>query len=157
VVAVGDPTDTNWQPRGKQVVNPKGIWYTPTTGIWQTVWTEEVPQNAIKSLTINPELDSGTVNVAVKLHEYSWGRRPTAIKVRVLDGNSEVASFSGIWTASDAPIQMRIVNAKPWSPDSPFLYTVQVETDGLEGDKVTSYFGMRKVSLGKDDQGVTRL
>jgi hypothetical protein len=159
IVSVTDPSDANWQPRGKQVREPKTIWYTPTTGIWQTVWMEEVPQNAIESLTIVPNLDSKTVAISLNVIKYTGGQRPTAIKVQVLDGKSMVANFAGIRTASDGPIKLTLNNPKPWSPDSPYLYTVEVETvcNGTECDKVTSYFAMRKVSLGKDEQGVIRM
>src|SRR5262245_41019831 len=153
VVAVGDPSDANWQPRGKQVREPKGIWYTPTTGIWQTVWLEDVPQTAIGSLKVDAHLD-GQVYVTVS---YPRGK-PRLIKIRILDGKTEVANSSGLATADDRPIHHRIINPKTWSPESPFLYTLEVESgDGPEFDKVTSYFAIRKISLGKDDQGVTRM
>ena len=154
IVSVNDPADANWQPRGKQVQLPKGIWYTPTTGIWQTVWMEEVPKTAIESLKIDANLD-GQVYVTVN---YLGGNKPRTIKTRVLDGNTEVASSSGLASAADRGIHHRIMNPKSWSPDAPFLYTLEIESgDDAEHDKVTSYFAIRKISLGKDEQGVNRL
>ena len=85
VVAVSDPTDANWQPRGKQVNEPKGIWYTPTTGIWQTVWLEEVPASHITSLKIVPNIDDQTVSITV------MGEGDvTDVQLTVLDGENPV-------------------------------------------------------------------
>jgi hypothetical protein len=153
IVSVADPADANWQPRGKQVQNPRGIWYTPTTGIWQTVWLEEVPNVAIESLAIVPDLDAGSVWVTVK---YAGGRNASATTVRVLDGNREVAAATIVGVQKMA---IKLPNAKLWSPDAPFLYKLEFNAvcQGAECDKVTSYFAMRKISLGKDDQGVTRM
>lgn len=153
IVAVTDPADANWQPRGKQVQEPKGIWYTPTTGIWQTVWLEEVPQISIESLKVIPNIDAGTVKIDVNV---SKATSPRVLSIRVFDGNRQVAAETGTGKTS---FEIKVPNAKLWSPDSPFLYSLEVETAGdqVNRDVVTSYFAMRKSSLGKDEHGVTRM
>jgi beta-galactosidase/beta-glucuronidase len=153
VVSVSDPTDAGTQPRGKQVRQPKGIWYTSTSGIWQTVWLEPVSPASILDLKITPDVDAGTVLV-----------RPTA--TATLGGFTlEVVVREGIrrvGTASIVPgTQATIAIEKPrlWTPESPHLYDLEVtlKLGHRTIDKVESYFGMRKISLGKDDKGFTRL
>jgi len=141
-VNVWDPTTEGTQPVGKQHARPQGIWYTPTTGIWQTVWIEAVPQNYIKSLKITPNIDKGEVEVAVD--------GVKEVKVTAFEGAQEVASGN----SADGKVTLKIENAKLWSPESPFIYGLQVRGGS---DEVSSYFGMRKISLGKDAGGITRM
>src|SRR4051812_29168820 len=141
-VNVWDPTTEGYQPVGKQHARPQGIWYTPTTGIWQTVWIEAVPQNYIKSLKITPNIDKGEVEVAVD--------GVNEVKVVAFEGGQEVASGS----SAEGKVTLKIDNAKLWSPESPFIYGLQVRGGN---DEVSSYFGMRKISLGKDAGGITRI
>jgi hypothetical protein len=150
VVAVTDPSDANWQPRGKQVREPKGIWYTPTTGIWQTVWLEAVPKAHITGLRIVPDLDNSSVRVTV---ETAGTNDASRAKVIVQTNDFEVADASG--TVGKA-IQIAIPDVRKWSPDDPHLYNLSVVLEE-NNDVVTSYFGMRKISLGKDKDGVTRM
>jgi Glycosyl hydrolases family 2, sugar binding domain/Glycosyl hydrolases family 2/Glycosyl hydrolases family 2, TIM barrel domain len=154
VVMVADPTDANWQPRGKQVQEPKGIWYTPTTGIWQTVWLEEVPAKYIRGLRVTPNVDTGEVQVAI---DAVGEKRGNYSGIVVSDGDREVVAHYDNSGVPDKPVVLKLPKPKLWSPDSPFLYTLKVSIDGKGGDQVTSYFGMRKIALGKDEQGVTRL
>ena len=153
VVAVWDPVDTGYQPRGKQVLKPGGIWYTPTTGIWQTVWLESVPYIYIKRLKIIPDIDESLLKMRVIIGGLSEDIR---IKATVFEGSRMAAE-----TEDDAGsrIKLRIKNVKLWSPDKPFLYNMEVML--LKGrktiDRVKSYFGMRKISLDKDKNGVLRL
>jgi hypothetical protein len=153
LVSVYDPADANWQPRGKQVREPKGIWYTPTTGIWQTVWMEEVPNDSIERISVVPNVDSGTIRIIV---QYRGNRSTPVTSLRVMDGNRQVAAESG---AGKTTFDVKIDSPKLWTPDSPFLYGLEIESPGnqQQRDVVTSYFAMRKISLGKDEQGVTRL
>jgi len=153
VVSVWDPTNQGYQARGKQVSKPGGIWYTPTTGIWQTVWMEPVNKPAyIKSLRIVPNVDAGEVRVRVIC---SKAENVGTAVVQVIEKGKTIAKADG---ASDAEIKLRIRNAKLWSPDSPHLYTLKVSLiHGREVDQVESYFGMRKVSIGKDEEGITRI
>jgi hypothetical protein len=149
VVSVWDPTDRGPQPRGKQVLEPKSIWYTAVTGIWQTVWLEPVAAAYIDSLDIVPDVDAGTLSVRVIA---SPGATPASAQVTVLDGARTVATTRG---AGGQPLTLKIPAAKLWSPDSPFLYTLRVQLDG--GDAVESYAGMRKISVKPDAAGVNRL
>ncbi|MDR0863884.1 MAG: hypothetical protein LBO74_02995 [Candidatus Symbiothrix sp.] len=143
VVQVYDPTKGG-QPRGKQDTNPGGIWYTPSSGIWQTVWYEAVNTQYISNLTIVPDVDQSAVKIKIDALNASGA----SVDVTVLDGATEVARQTipaGIETAVSVP------NPKLWSPDSPFLYNLKIELkDGDQVvDHVGSYFGMRKITLGK--------
>lgn len=155
VVAVWDPTDAGSQPRGKQREEPKGIWYTPVTGIWQTVWLEPVPQTAITKLRTVPDVDAK----ALRLTVHGEGPEATAstVRVQVLARREVVAEGTG---TLGEEIQLNLAEPQLWSPTNPFIYTIRAHLladDGGVVDSVVSYAGMRKISLGKDDQGVTRL
>lgn len=149
VVAVWDPTDTHWQQRGKQSLSPKSIWYTAVSGIWQTVWLEPVPQAYIAGLKITPDVDAGEVRVRVR--PGGAGDRLGGVRVRVRDEGRLVAETE---SAAWEEIRLPIPHPKLWSPDSPHLYDLEI-TAGE--DRVGSYFGMRKFSLGQDERGRTRL
>jgi beta-galactosidase/beta-glucuronidase len=168
IVRVSDPTDANWQPRGKQVNEPKGIWYTPTTGIWQTVWMETVPAASIADVKVVPDVDASKVRITVlgrgtretdKVEIAVLGREHTITSPPVGAAVEKVASGSG---QIGKPIEIAIPKDKLqlWCPDSPHLYGVRIDlspSDGKAGDVVHSYFAMRKISLGKDEAGVTRM
>ncbi len=154
VVRVWDPTDKGTQPRGKQVSNPNGIWYSSVTGIWQTVWLEPVFQNYFKNVRLTPDIDRHLLLVE------SDPARPEEhdeMYVTVYEGKKKVAwgkSVNGKYTLVKMPEQLHL-----WSPDDPFLYTVKVE---LKEDKITidsymSYAAMRKVSIADDANGIRRL
>ena len=147
VVGVRDPTDGGEQPRGKQVLRPRSIYYTAVTGIWQTVWLEPVPASHVSALQIEPDVDGGTVRVLV-----SAAGGNTRASVTALDGDREVASGAG---ATDAALTLTIPKARKWSPSDPFLYRLRVRLDG--GDAVESYFGMRGIAVKADASGVRRL
>jgi hypothetical protein len=151
VVGVYDPADGGTQPRGKQVRKPGGIYYTPTTGIWQTVWLEPVPEASIESLKIVPDIDRSSVHVTVEVR----GSNKNLIQIFVEGDNRSTARA----TSPGKPVEVVISKPKLWSPESPFLYNLRVILgDGNPPiDSVRSYFGMRKVEVGKDDKGVTRL
>jgi len=144
VVSVLDATNG---PKGKQSVgafdNPRFIFYTATSGIWQTVWLEKVPATHITSLKITPDIDKGTVSVTVNA---SGGSAMVAVK----DGGKKVATEKG---KAGEPIVLKVSDAKLWSTESPFLYDLDIS---LGDDEVKSYFGMRKISIGKDEKGVLR-
>jgi hypothetical protein len=163
ILSVWDPTDTGYQPRGKQVRKPEGIWYTAVTGIWQTVWLEPVASARIESLNIVPDVDEQAVDIVMAVRPS--GSEAT-VKVTVLDGKKNVSEgeikMSGGGNVSFATprIKLGVKNAKLWSHDSPFLYDLKVtlkDSQGKKVDEVQSYFGMRKISLGKDDKGITRM
>ncbi|MDD4777648.1 MAG: glycoside hydrolase family 2 TIM barrel-domain containing protein [Fermentimonas sp.] len=153
-VKVWDPTDRGFQPRGKQVNRPEGIWYTPVTGIWQTVWLEPVPETYIKDLKITPNIDNNTLLVEAITNMYTSANR---VEVTVKDGNSVVATGKSI---NKQPVEIAMPkNVKLWSPDSPNLYNLEVVVyDGNKQlDKVESYAAMRKYSMKRDDKGIVRL
>jgi hypothetical protein len=149
VVVVFDPTGGT---RGKQNLasffHPGGIFYTPCSGIWQTVWLEAVPSRRIDELLITPDVDAGLLRLTVR----AKGKGPQAeVEAIALADGKEVARARG---RPDAELTLPIKDAHLWSPDDPFLYDLKVT---MGEDAVTSYFGMRKVSLGKDNKGVTRI
>lgn len=153
LLAVHDPSDASWQPRGKQVVAPKGIFYTPTTGIWQTVWLEPVPERHIASMHILSDADTGNVELKLTKHAGPDDR----VSVRVVDGGQTIVDSRA--NTGDT-ITFKVGRPKLWSPKSPFLYTLVVSLHDASGqvvDTVSSYFGFRKVEVRKDSEGITRL
>lgn len=153
VVAVYDPTDASHQPRGKQVAKPNSIWYTPVTGIWQTVWLEEVGVSYIQDVQITPDVDASSVQLNVQSAGGTLAAGPARrYKAIVLADGKEVIRSEG---KAGEPLAIKIPQPKLWSPDQPFLYDLRLELDG--GDVVQSYFALRKISLGKDKIGVNRL
>ncbi len=154
VVKVWDPTDEGYQPRGKQVNNPHGIWYTPVTGIWQTVWLEPVPETYIKNLKITPDIDKNVLVVEALINQCA----PTSrVEVKVKEGANVVATGQSI---NNLPVEVPMPeNAKLWSPDTPHLYDLEVILwDGSKQlDKVDSYAAMRKFSTKRDGKGIVRL
>ena len=154
VVKVWDPTDRGPQPRGKQVSRPEGIWYTPVTGIWQTVWLEPVSGKHIENLRITPDIDRNLLTVKAELNANC---ATDLVEVNVYDGNQLVAAGKSI--NGEAVEVAMPENAKLWSPDSPFLYTLKValKDGGKIVDKVDSYAAMRKYSTRRDANGIVRL
>ena len=152
-VAVWDPTDAGTQPRGKQVRKPHSIWYTPTSGIWQTVWLEPVHAAYITDLKITPDVDNSAVTVHPVIPA-TLGRYMVEATIR--DGNKVVYTAS---VSAGGQITMPVKKARLWSPEDPHLYNlvVSLKLGSRTIDKVESYFGMRKISLGKDGKGFTRL
>lgn len=153
VVKVWDPTSDSYIPRGKQVVKPEGIWYTAVSGIWQTVWLEPVGTKYINNVNTVPNIDSGSLQI------YACTQNTTSadlIEVKVKDNNGVICTAKGVAGQS---IQVNIPNAKLWSPESPFLYDLEVSLleNGKPVDAVKSYIAMRKVSMAKDGNGTVRL
>ena len=156
-VEVFDPTDLGGQPRGKQKLKPGSIMYTATTGIWQTVWLEPVAPTHIESLKIIPDVDQGCVRIKVAAFAGKDDGNLQA-SVEVFDGPTKIGEARG-WAAEE--LVVKIPGAKLWSPETPFLYDLKITSSGQrkspQVDSVTSYFGMRKIALGKDNKGVTRM
>ncbi|UJH67844.1 glycoside hydrolase family 2 protein [Allomuricauda sp. SCSIO 65647] len=152
-VRVWDPTSDGPQPRGKQVNDPKGIWYTPVTGIWQTVWLEPVPDTRINALKTTPDIDLKAVKVAGDLHGALYG---DIIEITVFDGQTKVAHTRA---SASEEVEVKMKNQKLWSPESPFLYdmTVRLLRNEQVVDEVKSYFAMRKISTKKDENGIMRM
>ncbi len=161
VIAVWDPTTRGQQPLGKQHDRPEGIWYTPTTGIWQTVWIETVPNTYIRGLKITPDVDNNSVSVQADAAG---------------DTSGYTAKIVAVIRSGDKTVRQVEANAEPgksvtlslgtgptpglWSPDSPQLHDLKITLQGKSAqgaDTVESYFGLRKISVGKDAQGITRI
>jgi len=157
VVSVFDPTNSGEQPRGKQVHKPGGIMYTPTTGIWQTAWLEPVPTVCIPHLVLTPDVDGKCLRLKVLAAVGEPGvTEALGVEAVATSGGKEVGKASG--KAGDE-LRLPLAGVQLWSPDDPFLYDLRV--DLKRGDKVVdsvaSYFGMRKIEVGKDEKGVTRV
>jgi hypothetical protein len=151
VVSVWDPTDTGTQPRGKQVLRPEGIMYTSVTGIWQTVWLEPVPQTSINHIKITPDVDNQKLSVTVDIRGDTAGL--------VYQATAKAGLFSANSVSPQSTLTLDIRNPRLWSPNSPYLYDlkVQIFKDDKVIDQIDSYFGMRKISLRKDNKGITRV
>lgn len=152
-VRVWDPSDSGPQPRGKQVKDPKGIWYTPVTGIWQTVWIETVPVSHLSSVYSMTDWEN---SVQAFYPEVSSEVEGLEVEVSISDENGVVASRK---SKVGEAVPLRLENPKAWSPDSPFLYQVSVKL--LQGkkllDEVKSYAAYRDIRLGKDAEGHQRM
>jgi beta-galactosidase/beta-glucuronidase len=178
VVQVADPTSAGSQPRGKQSLDPQGIWYTATSGIWQTVWLEPVPALHIADVRATPDIDRGTVRVEVALN----GSASDTDAVRIT-ASSKGRTIATALIRANRRATLAIPDAHLWSPDDPFLYDLTAElvtvgdpyagladrdraaydarftkredetyaaarVTGPVRDRVESYFGMRKISVG---------
>ncbi|MEM7373596.1 MAG: sugar-binding domain-containing protein [Bacteroidota bacterium] len=157
-VKVWDPVDSDHQARGKQVSNPRGIWYTSVTGIWQTVWLEVVPDIYIKRLKVTPDIDQEIVHLEVHFSEAPG----SCTIITEIETNRPPASISRRNTTLETNVfraELNVRDFRLWSPKNPFLYdlTVRLKKGEKKLDEVSSYFGMRKISLGTDDRGFTRL
>lgn len=152
-VKVWDPSDEGYQPRGKQVKHPDGIWYTPVSGIWQTVWMEPVSANHITRLKTTPDINKKIL--IVEAHT-ATGNPSAVVSVVVSEGGKVVATGKAM---QGQPVQLAIENARLWSPENPFLYDMKVTlTDnGKVIDEVNSYAAMRKYSIRQGADGITRL
>lgn len=138
VLRVSDVTDSSWHSRGKQSSKRGGIWYTPQSGIWQTVWMESVPENYIRGLRIMPRFDEGEVEL--------WIAGEGEGKVTV---EAEERPFT-----AGTPVIIPLKELHPWSPETPYLYDLSIS---LGEDRVQSYFAMRKFSVEPDEKGQRRL
>ncbi|MEU3338585.1 PA14 domain-containing protein [Streptomyces sp. NPDC006668] len=141
IVGVYDPTDAadgENPPLGKQRLDPSGIWYTPTSGIWQTVWMEPVAPDHVDALKLVPDVAKGRLTV-----EAQGVRAGVPITVTAYDGKREVATARG---RTGGPLTLTLDRPHLWSPDDPFLYGLKVT---VGADRVGSYFGMRSISVEK--------
>jgi len=145
---VTDPTDTGSLSRGKQRLKNTGIWYTPQSGIWQTVWMECVPENYLRSLRITPKPEENAVHIRLEADD------PAMAAVTICRDGGIIAKGqtdeNGESTLTIPAEELRL-----WSPENPFLYDVTIRL--ASGDTVESYFGMRAFGIGKDEKGLPRL
>lgn len=153
-VKVFDPTDRWSVPRGKQVRSPGGIFYTACSGIWQTVWMEAVNPTYIKDFHMVPDIDAETLTI----NATAGGNTDNVAKLKATayHGTQKVAEAEG---QPGEDIVLSIENPDLWNPDHPFLYDLKLELVDKNGkkDEVQSYFGMRKISLGRDKDGYYRM
>jgi beta-galactosidase/beta-glucuronidase len=151
-VRVWDPTNDGPQPHGKQVIKPEGIWYTPVTGIWQTVWLEWVPDAYIDLTKHTPDTDNQQVVVSTSVID----RKPGDIlEVSAWKGHEQVAMEKG----SDTTATLHITDPVLWEPAQPFLYDLKIALirNGKKIDEVKSYFAMRKISIAPDNKGIQKM
>jgi beta-galactosidase/beta-glucuronidase len=151
-VRVWDPTDDGPQPHGKQVVHPRGIWYTPVTGIWQTVWLETVPDTYIASTKQTPDLDNKNIAVSASVKNIQPGDE---LSISAWKGNEKVAETTG----ADTSVALSIPDPETWSPSHPFLYDLKISVirKGKTVDEVKSYFAMRKISVAPDENEIKKM
>lgn len=152
-VRVWDPTDDGPQPRGKQVKKPEGIWYTPVTGIWQTVWLEAVPKTYIVTTKHTPNIDNQTIKIAADVKNTRPGDK---LAIEVMDGQNRLVQVQ--INASDSAV-ISLPNQKLWSPSNPFLYGLHITLlrNNKPVDDIESYFAMRKISIAPDAKGIQKM
>lgn len=143
---VEDPSESGTQARGKQTTKRGGIWYTPQSGIWQTVWMESVSKNHITSIKIIPDIDKGSLRLKV-----AFSGCVEKTKVSIIDKGIFKQEF---YLDENGEGEAALDSFELWSPENPYLYDLKIET---ANDSVSSYFGMRKFSIGKDEAGIPRI
>ncbi len=154
VVRVWDPSDKGYQPRGKQVSNPEGIWYTPVTGIWQTVWLEPVNTSHITAIKAIPDVDKQVMHVTVSTCSPSLAS--DIVEVELLDKGQVIASAKGV---QGKELRLAVKQPTLWEPSNPYLYDMKVRLtkNGRSVDEVKSYTAFRKISTVRDAQGLMRM
>lgn len=137
-VTVKDYSDTKAYSRGKQKFKRGGIWYSPQSGIWQTVWLESTPEKYLQKVKITPDYDNSSVSFEF------FGTDD--VVTSIYDGDTLIAET--------VERTVKIPDFKEWSPESPFLYNVVFSACG---ERIKSYFGMRKFSVMYDRSAIPRL
>jgi beta-galactosidase/beta-glucuronidase len=152
-VRVWDPTNKGYQPRGKQVIEPEGIWYTAVTGIWQTVWIEPVSANHITAVKSIPFVDQNLIRVTVSTAD---GQAADIVEVRLIDKGQVIASAKGL---QGKELRLSVPEPVLWSPENPYLYDMKISltTSGAVVDEVKSYAALRKISVKRDANGLMRM
>jgi len=153
IVKVWDPTNDGPQPRGKQVKEPRGIWYTPVTGIWQTVWLEAVPQKYFEHIKLEPNIDTKQLHIESEIEGAAYGDIIEAVALK--DGKTIATAKAAVGQS----LVLDIPEPMLWSPESPELYDLKLSllSGGKTVDAVDSYFAMRKISYARDEDGIMRL
>lgn len=152
-LSVVDPTDTESITRGKQQLNQRGIWYTPVSGIWQTVWMETVEESHIISILPQANISKNTVTLHFDIAEKE---RRQDLNIRILDGQKVLATIN---ERVNDKIEIKLPETILWTPETPKLYTIKAELveKNVIIDRVESYFAMREVSTVADDKGYRRV
>ena len=146
-VVVRDLSDTTYHARGKQTLQRGGMWYTPQSGIWQTVWMEYVPDRYIEVVHLAADVDRSSLRLRVKMHEKQ--RLPLSLTIR--RGDEVVLQAEGM---TEDACRLELPSCSLWTPETPVLYDIIIRAGE---DEVASYFAMRKISMEKDSKGVIRL
>lgn len=144
LVAVRDFTDHSYYSRGKQKLAKGGMFYTAQSGIWQTVWMEQVPGRYITEIKTTPLFDEEMIEITV------CSNRGGRFTVEISSEEMQPVEAKG---EAGVPLQIPIQEMHPWSPEDPFLYQMTVT---FGEDTVDSYFAMRKISAKKDEKGILR-
>ena len=167
---VTDETEQSPHARGKQKLSKKGIlsslFYTPQSGIWQTVWMESVPEEYIEWVKITPLYDKSAVRFKFKTagmnrragemepvkpdQEKAICKGEQSVQITIMEQDKVIAQTQ---TDPGKECVIGLDGFRSWSPEDPFLYDVEIT---LGDDVVTSYFGMRKVSVNRDAKGILR-
>ncbi len=150
-----DPGNTGGQPNGKQVLKPSGIWYTGTSGIWQTVWIEPVSERYIKSYRVETKID-GTFKIMVNIPgEF----KDPVVKLRIPGSSLEAELRPKGGLTNPVVFEGKISDPKLWSPNTPYLYDFRLTlADGDNNlDEVKGYFGVREIKIAKDENGINRM
>ncbi|WP_460765323.1 glycoside hydrolase family 2 protein [Niabella terrae] len=153
VLSVWDPTDADIQARGKQSLEPKGIWYTAVSGIWQTVWLEPVAKSHISGLNPVPDIDQHRIEFNFQAENITAGHQ---LRIEIKDqGRTIKDTLVDYQSAISIPLQ----EIRYWTPDQPQLYPTRISLlkKGRIVDSFQTYFAMRKISLVKDANGYQRL
>jgi hypothetical protein len=142
IVQVYSPVDNGGQPRGKQTLYPGGIMYTSSSGIWQPIWLEPVDASGVSNLQIIPDVDNSRLRLTVN----TYATNGVTVVATV---SSNGVAFNSVTGSPQTELGIPIPNPNLWSPENPFLYDLQVSVihNGMTNDSVTSYFGMRKISI----------
>ncbi|MDR2047803.1 MAG: glycoside hydrolase family 2 [Clostridiales bacterium] len=147
-VEVEDCTDAGYFSRGKQSSKPGGIFYSPQSGIWQTVWLESLPKTYLSSVKMTPDIDRGVLSVEPFV---CGGADSDTVRAVVFDGERIVTEAELIPNRENS---ISIPDFELWSPESPRLYGIRFT---VGEDVVRSYFGMRKFAVSRDGEGIIRM
>lgn len=174
-LSVTDRTEQSPHARGKQKLQKKGkyasLFYTPQSGIWKTVWMESVEKAYIEDVRITPLYDDSSVRFEITVlnackisgaetsgGKASGGETSGTVRLAVLERGGEIGQAE-ITVRQEKEIkqvisqEIKLDGFKPWTPDTPHLYDVIIR---YGEDEVRSYFGMRKLSTGRDGKGILR-
>ncbi|MHA1918312.1 MAG: glycoside hydrolase family 2 protein [Promethearchaeota archaeon] len=160
LIRVWDPSDKGCQERGKQKIKPHTIFYTAMSGIWQTVWLELVPDPYICNFKLTPDIDDEKIDLKINLSESTDSLLDLAVTIEILKEGKRISSKRVNWTDLQEKISVQIKNPELWSPSNPFLYDLKISLENEKGeiiDEVKSYFGMRKIAVKADSQGIPRI
>ncbi len=152
-VSVWDPSSNGTQPVGKQNTDPHSIWYTPSSGIWQTVWMEPVDDIHIESFRVYTDISKGRIHIVPRINNI---KENVSTRVSIIKDNNILKEKE---TGGAGEIIIELDDFELWTPDKPVLYDIEIDLlhDGAVTDRIKSYTGFRKISLGRDDDEFTRI